>query len=95
MTDAQLYGAMYEQCYPRVLAHAASVVGRQAGEDITSETFLVAWRRWTALPDPPLPWLLGIARNLIREFRRRSGRQYELYFAYNHIGWSDQQISTK
>lgn len=81
MTDAQLYAGMYEQCYPRVLAYAASIVGRQAGEDITSETFLVAWRQWATLPTPPLPWLLGVARNLIREFRRRSGRQYELAVA--------------
>ena len=81
MTDAQLFGAMYEDCYPRVLAYAASVVGRQVGEDITSEVFLVAWRRWADMPSPPLPWLFGVARNLIREFRRRSGRQYELAIA--------------
>jgi RNA polymerase sigma-70 factor (ECF subfamily) len=52
VTDAQLFGAMYEDCYPRVLAYAASVVGRQVGEDITSEVFLVAWRRWADMPSP-------------------------------------------
>ncbi|HEX5405538.1 MAG TPA: sigma-70 family RNA polymerase sigma factor [Pseudonocardiaceae bacterium] len=81
MTDAQLFRAMYEDCYPRVLAYAASVVGQQVGEDITSEVFIVAWRRWGELPSPPLPWLFGVTRNLIHEFRRRSARQYELAVA--------------
>lgn len=78
MTDAQLFREMYQELYPRVLAYAASMVGRQAGEDITSETFTVAWRRWADLPEARLPWLLGVARNLIRELRRRNVRQYEL-----------------
>lgn len=81
MTDAQLFRDMYEECYPRVLAYATSMVGRQAGEDITSETFTVAWQRWGDPPADRLPWLLGVARNLIRELRRRDARQYELAVA--------------
>ncbi|BBJ43994.1 hypothetical protein SSPO_067120 [Streptomyces antimycoticus] len=78
MTDAQRFRDLYEECHPRVLAYAASLVGRQVGEDITSETFTVAWRRMRDIPTPPLPWLLGVARNLTRELRRRDGRQYDL-----------------
>lgn len=78
MTDAQRFRDLYEECHPRVLAYAASLVGRQVGEDITSETFTVAWRRMRDIPTPPLPWLLGVARNLTRELRRRDGRQYNL-----------------
>ncbi|MFE2448719.1 RNA polymerase sigma factor [Streptomyces melanosporofaciens] len=78
MTDAQRFRDLYEECQPRVLAYAASLVGRQVGEDITSETFTVAWRRMRDIPTPPLPWLLGVARNLTRELRRRDGRQYAL-----------------
>jgi RNA polymerase sigma-70 factor (ECF subfamily) len=72
---------MYQELYPRVLAYATSMVGRQTGEDITSETFTVAWRRWQDLPAARLPWLLGVARNLIRELRRKDARQYELAVA--------------
>jgi RNA polymerase sigma-70 factor (ECF subfamily) len=72
---------MYQELYPRVLAYATGMVGRQTGEDITSETFTVAWRRWQDLPESRLPWLLGVARNLIREFRRKNARQYELAVA--------------
>ncbi|MEU5644396.1 RNA polymerase sigma factor [Streptomyces milbemycinicus] len=78
MTDAQRFRDLYEECHPRVLAYASSLVGRQVGEDITSETFTVAWRRMGDIPTPPLPWLLGVARNLTRELRRRDGRQYAL-----------------
>ncbi|MET8289856.1 sigma-70 family RNA polymerase sigma factor [Streptomyces sp. NPDC005132] len=75
---AQHFRDVYEECCPRVLAYATSLVGRQVGEDITSETFTIAWRRVRDLPDPALPWLLGVARNLVRELRRRDSHQYAL-----------------
>ncbi|MEU1540777.1 sigma-70 family RNA polymerase sigma factor [Actinacidiphila glaucinigra] len=78
MTHAQRFRDVYEECYPRVLAYTTSLVGRQVGEDITSETFTVAWRRVRDVPDPALPWLLGVARNLVRELRRRDAHQYLL-----------------
>ncbi|MFF5500022.1 RNA polymerase sigma factor [Streptomyces aquilus] len=79
MTPAERFHDLYEACYPRVLAYAASLVGRQAGEDITSETFTVAWRRLhDDVPHPSLPWLLGVARNLVREMRRRDAQRYLL-----------------
>jgi len=78
MTHAQRFRDVYEECYPRVLAYATSLVGRQTGEDLTSETFTVAWRRVRDIPEPALPWLLGVARNLVRELRRRDSRQYAL-----------------
>ncbi|MEU0075540.1 sigma-70 family RNA polymerase sigma factor [Streptomyces sp. NPDC006332] len=78
MTHAQRFREIYEECYPRVLAYATSLVGRQVGEDITSETFTVAWRRVRDISQPALPWLLGVARNLVRELRRRDSHQYAL-----------------
>ncbi|MEU5276157.1 RNA polymerase sigma factor [Streptomyces asoensis] len=78
MSDVQRFRDVYEECQPRVLAYASSLVGRQVGEDITSETFTIAWRRMRDVPAPPLPWLLRVARNLTRELRRRDGRQYAL-----------------
>ncbi|MGW2712419.1 RNA polymerase sigma factor [Streptomyces sp. NPDC001356] len=78
MTTAERFRDVYEECYPRVLGYATSLVGRQAGEDITSETFTVAWRRRHDLPEPALPWLLGVARNLVRELRRRDALRYAI-----------------
>jgi RNA polymerase sigma-70 factor, ECF subfamily len=81
MGDAELFKGMYQDSYPQVLAYVTSLVGRQAGEDITSETFAIAWRRYGEVRPMTLPWLLGVARNLIRELRRRDARQYELAIA--------------
>ncbi len=81
MSDAELFKGLYQDSYPHVLAYATSLVGRQAGEDITSETFAIAWRRYGEVRPMTLPWLLGVAHNLIRELRRRDTRQYELALA--------------
>lgn len=44
--------------------------------DVLSDTLLVAWRRRDEIPDPPLPWLYGTARNCLanaeRALRRRA-----------------------
>ncbi len=44
-----------------------------------AETFAVAWRRWDLVPDPPLPWLIGTARNLLSEDRRSLARGRRLH----------------
>ena len=81
MAHAELFRDLYQECYPHVLAYATSLVGRQAGEDIASETFAIAWRRRAEVQSVSLPWLLGVARNLVRELRRRDAKQYELAVA--------------
>jgi RNA polymerase sigma factor (sigma-70 family) len=65
------FSAVYRECYPRVLVYAASHAGAQRAEDITSETFTIAWRKLDQMPSNALPWLLGIARNLVRTARRQ------------------------
>ena len=37
----------------------------EAVDDIVSETFLVVWRRLDDVPEPALPWLLIVARNVV------------------------------
>lgn len=40
-------------------------------DDIVADVYVVAWRRFADLPvDDPLPWLLGVARNVARNQRR-------------------------
>jgi len=46
----------------------------ELADDVTAETFLVCWRRLDAVPAEPLPWLLGVARN-IRLNQRRGARR--------------------
>ena len=66
----------------------APVLGsRSAAEDVTQDVFIAAYRRLDSfdLSQPFRPWLLGIARNMVRnELRRRSREtaRMELYSYY-------------
>jgi RNA polymerase sigma factor (sigma-70 family) len=62
---AERFTALYDRHYRNVLGYTLLRAAQDAAEDVVSETFLVAWRRLDDLPDPPLPWLLGVARNLL------------------------------
>ncbi|NVI89158.1 hypothetical protein HUX53_18225, partial [Actinomadura sp. BRA 177] len=55
---------MYDAYRQNVWAHAAGRAGRQAADEVVSETFAIAWRRFADVPDSALPWLLGVARNV-------------------------------
>ena len=65
--------------------HAAvrSYVVRRAGggigvDDAVADTFLVAWRRLDEVPEPPRPWLLGVARRVLADQRRGLRRRRSL-----------------
>jgi RNA polymerase sigma-70 factor (ECF subfamily) len=74
--DATRFTAIYDTCRQRVWAYAAARAGRQAADDVVSETFAVAWRRLGDVPEPALPWLLGVARNVLRDrYRERARRE--------------------
>lgn len=47
-------------------------------DDVLAETFAVAWRRAEEIPAAPLPWLYGVARNVIRTDSRSRGRRAAL-----------------
>jgi RNA polymerase sigma-70 factor (ECF subfamily) len=76
VTDAaQRFTLLYDTYHPRVYAYALSRSSRQVAEEIASATFLVAWERLSDVPQPALPWLLAVARNLVRTHYTRSGQQ--------------------
>lgn len=59
----------------RVQAYALRHVDPHDAQEVVSETFLVAWRRLAGVPDDPLPWLLVVARNVVRNQRRAARRR--------------------
>ncbi|RJL31021.1 RNA polymerase sigma factor [Bailinhaonella thermotolerans] len=69
---------MYDDFHDQVYAYAVSRAGRPLADDVTSETFLVAWRRRDDVPDAPLPWLLTVARNVLRDQFRATVRRDSL-----------------
>jgi RNA polymerase sigma-70 factor (ECF subfamily) len=66
---------VYSSYYDRVYAYAARRLGAQAAEDVAAETFTIAWRRLEHVPAEPLPWLYGVARNVVMRHRSGHARQ--------------------
>jgi RNA polymerase sigma-70 factor, ECF subfamily len=94
VTDADAGGrftAMYDAHHARVYAYAVSRVGRQLADDVVSDTFLVAWRKLGAVPAAALPWLLGVAHNVVRERYRAEVRQVSL--AAELRAWADEAVA--
>jgi RNA polymerase sigma-70 factor (ECF subfamily) len=65
-----LYDQHVERVYRYLLARAASV---EDAEDLTAETFSAALESLHRLREgePPLPWLIGIARHKLADHQRR------------------------
>jgi RNA polymerase sigma-70 factor (ECF subfamily) len=60
------------------LAYALTRTSREDAQDVVSNTFLVAWRRFDAVPEDPLPWLIGVARRVLADHRRSEVRRNAL-----------------
>jgi len=69
---------VYNDCYAAVHRYAARRVAPEAVQDVVSDTFLTAWRRYAELRGEPLPWLLGIARRTAANHRRGGTRRNAL-----------------
>lgn len=74
--------AMYRAHAREVHAYCLRRTSREEAKDATSDVFLVAWRRIDDIPagDEALPWLLGVARNVLAN-RSRSVRRRGRLFA--------------
>jgi RNA polymerase sigma factor (sigma-70 family) len=71
--DAEAFGELFERHAPFIHRYCFRRTGDWTrAEDLTSITFLEAWRRRdiTLAPDRVLPWLVGIATNVLRNDRR-------------------------
>jgi RNA polymerase sigma factor (sigma-70 family) len=88
--DGVAFGAFYERHLAAVVAFARRrSAGAEAAADLTAEVFaaaLVACSRYRPGETPALAWLLGIARNKLRESARRGRRGAE---ARRRLGLAD------
>jgi RNA polymerase sigma-70 factor, ECF subfamily len=76
--DSEAFGLLFERHGRTIYNHCFRRVGNWAtAEDLVSVVFLQAWRRLDKpLPSgKELPWLLGIATNVVRN-RRRAERRH-------------------
>ena len=72
------FTALYDRHAPTLYRYCARRVGPDLAQDVVAQTFLVAYeRRHTYAQDqPPLPWLFGIATNVLNRHRRDEVRGY-------------------
>ena len=69
---------MYRELSPRVYAFVRRRTDASSAQEVVADTFVVAWRRFSAVPEDPLPWLLVVARNTLMDQNRRHRRLSDL-----------------
>lgn len=77
-SSAELFTESWHTDGPRVLAFARRHIGDEHAHDVVAETFMIAWRRWDSVSEPPIGWLILTAKGVIRNRLRASRRQSAL-----------------
>jgi RNA polymerase sigma-70 factor (ECF subfamily) len=88
---AELFGATY----PQVRAFVRRRVPPEQVDDVVSETFLAAWRRFDDLPhdaEQLLPWLYRTAGFATMNSRRSNRRRANLGLRLEAVGPAEQQL---
>jgi RNA polymerase sigma-70 factor (ECF subfamily) len=78
----ETFAELYERYTARLHRYVARRVGADTADDVVAETFLIAFRlreRYDPARGDALPWLYGIASNLIARQRRSETRMYRAY----------------
>ncbi|MEU6380629.1 sigma-70 family RNA polymerase sigma factor [Streptomyces sp. NPDC046909] len=86
MSNDDDFAAAYREHYWAVSRYVARRLDGRTDdvEEVVAEVFTVAWRRRTDLPDTPLPWLYGVARNCLANAVRGQGRRRRLVDRLGH-----------
>jgi RNA polymerase sigma-70 factor (ECF subfamily) len=78
--DPSRFGRVFDRHVDAIYGYLCRRVGRTAAEELTSETFVRAFDgRERFFGEDALPWLYGIASNLIRHHARAERRQLAAY----------------
>jgi RNA polymerase sigma-70 factor (ECF subfamily) len=85
---------LFRTTVPRVHAYAIRQVGRDAADDLVSETYALAWRKRDGIGIAALPWLLVVARNLAHNHRRSLRRSDHLWLDAVRDQWRASPPST-
>src|SRR5213082_17865 len=81
-TDPASFEVVFDRHYTPVYRYLRRRVGDELAQELAAETFLQAFRargRFAAGGDSALPWLYGIAANLIRMNQRAEERRLRAY----------------
>jgi len=88
--DIERFERLFRRHHAAVVAFVRRRAPNAVVDDITDETFLVAWRRLDDVPSEELPWLLSVAANVLATERRGAGRRFALRLRLHaHVRASD------
>jgi RNA polymerase sigma-70 factor (ECF subfamily) len=76
------FGVIYDRYAAEVHQYLARRVGTALADDLTADTFVAAFagrHRYDPSAERAIPWLLGIATNLLRRHHRTERAQYRLW----------------
>jgi len=69
------FARIFREQFDAVLAYALARTDVETAKDAVADVFLVAWRRRREVPNPGLPWLLGVAHRTLADQWRSQRRQ--------------------
>jgi RNA polymerase sigma factor (sigma-70 family) len=78
-TEPEAFGQIFDRHAAAIHRYLARRAGGSLADDLTAETFLIAFRSRAKYDEAQLdarPWLYGIAANLLRGHQRAEIRQY-------------------
>lgn len=77
----QRFQHLYATYRHAVWSYVVRRIDRNDADDAVAEVFVVAWRKVGQAPESAevLPWLYGIARNVVRNMQRSSMRRQRLW----------------
>jgi RNA polymerase sigma factor (sigma-70 family) len=81
-TEPERFAELFERYFPALHGYASRRLDGAGGDDVASETFLIAFRqreRFDPARGSVRAWLYGIATNLIRARRRDEAQGYLAY----------------
>lgn len=80
--DPEHFEVLYDRYVRAIHRYASRRVGSDYADDVAAETFLLAFRaraRYDLAARNALPWLYGIATNVLHSHRRKEQAQYRLW----------------
>ena len=81
ISDPELFAVLVHRHAPAIQRYLTRRIGRQAAEDVSAETFLVAFRQragYASAGHDCLPWLYGIATRLAHRYWRSETKQLKV-----------------
>lgn len=77
--STEWFDRFVRETYKPVGAYLLARIGKEEAADALAQVYEIAWNRIDDIPGTPLPWLIGVARNVLRHHWRDEARRARLF----------------